>query len=185
MKTKPSPINIAPFVDVLLVLFVILVVAARFDGPGKDEISRLNMLIQDQKNKIALLSTKKPVIAALPTTKIIDRVVAASAVVKTEIKVVEDTTKIGTLNDRVAELEEQLAKARSAVAKLDSPGGRSANIVFGVEGRVSVNGVDVDEDFVYKMVKSVRPDINIGWKGRGHEAADRFQEFAGSIGYGK
>ena len=36
-RTKSNPINIAPFVDILLVLFVILVIVARFDGVSKAE----------------------------------------------------------------------------------------------------------------------------------------------------
>jgi biopolymer transport protein ExbD len=37
LKNRVNPINIAPFVDVLLILFVILVVVARFDGVKKSK----------------------------------------------------------------------------------------------------------------------------------------------------
>jgi len=37
LKNRVNPINIAPFVDVLLILFVILVVVARFDGVEKSK----------------------------------------------------------------------------------------------------------------------------------------------------
>jgi biopolymer transport protein ExbD len=184
LKIKHNPINIAPFVDVLLVLFVILVVAARFDGPGKDEISKLNMLIEEQKNKIALLSEKKPVTPALPTTKIVEKVIAAPTVVKTETKIIEDTSKIDALNSRITDLEDQLKKAKNAVDRMENTGGgASANIVFGIDNKITINGLPVNEDFVYTLLKTTHPDINIGWKGRGHETAHRFEEFAKALGY--
>jgi biopolymer transport protein ExbD len=184
LKIKPSPINIVPFVDVLLVLFVILVVAARFDGLGKEEISKLNMLIQEQKNKIALLSEKKPVTPALPTTKIVEKVIAAPTVVKTETKIIEDTSKMDALNSRITDLEDQLKKAKNAVDRMENTGGgASANIVFGIDNKITINGLPVNEDFVYTLLKTTHPDINIGWKGRGHETAHRFEEFAKALGY--
>jgi biopolymer transport protein ExbD len=184
LKIKPSPINIVPFVDVLLVLFVILVVAARFDGLGKEEISKLNMLIQEQKNKIALLSEKKPVTPALPTTKIVKKVISAPTVVKIETKIIEDVSKIDALNSRITDLEDQLKKAKNAVTRMDTKGGgTSANIVFGIDDKITVNGILVSEDFIYTLLKSTHPELNIGWKGRGHETAYRFEEFAKTLGY--
>jgi biopolymer transport protein ExbD len=52
-KSRANPINIAPFVDVLLILFVILVVVARFDGveKAKEYISKNEIL---QKNIVIL-----------------------------------------------------------------------------------------------------------------------------------
>lgn len=186
-KTKSNPINIAPFVDVLLVLFVIVVVAARFDGPGKDEIMKLNTTIKEQAAKIAALKNQKP------TTKIVEKVVtqktAAPQVVtvtKTVVAKADNLAQVDELKNRIADLETALEKANHpSSTKLERPGGGSgANIVFGIEGKITVNGEEVKEDFVYSLLKTVHPDINVGWKGRGHETADKFQEFAKTLGYG-
>jgi hypothetical protein len=159
-------------------------VAARFDGLGKEEISKLNMLIQEQKNKIALLSEKKPVTPALPTTKIVKKVISAPTVVKIETKIIEDVSKIDALNSRITDLEDQLKKAKNAVTRMDTKGGgTSANIVFGIDDKITVNGILVSEDFIYTLLKSTHPELNIGWKGRGHETAYRFEEFAKTLGY--
>lgn len=186
-KTKSNPINIAPFVDVLLVLFVIVVVAARFDGPGKDEIMKLNTTIKEQAAKIAALKNQKP------TTKIVEKVVTQKTAVpqvvtvtKTVVAKADNSAQVDELKNRIADLETALEKAkRMSSIKLERPGGGSgANIIFGIEGKITVNGEEVKEDFVYSLLKTVHPDINVGWKGRGHETADKFQEFAKTLGYG-
>ncbi|ADR35281.1 hypothetical protein Sulku_2628 (plasmid) [Sulfuricurvum kujiense DSM 16994] len=182
-KIRSNPINIAPFVDVLLVLFVILVVAARFDGPGKDEIQKLNATIEALKGQIVLLkNTSKP--------KVVEKIIATPTASKVETKVVtktvevEDTQRINDLQGRVRELEAALVESKKRSESFDRGGGSGANIIFGTEGRITVNGVVVSEDFVYSLVRTISPDINIQWRGRGLEAADRFKEYVKQIGYG-
>lgn len=183
MRTPKNPINIAPFVDVLLVLFVILVVAARFDGPGKDEIAKLNMIIIDQKNKIALLSAKPTDKPSLPKTRTIEKIVASPAKVITETKVIEDTSKISQLQDRVSQLESELVKAKQNNSAMTRGGTGKAKIIFDVNDVVSVNGVQVNEEFVYSLVKVTHPDFTVAWKGAGGEAAYKFKQFASREGY--
>lgn len=182
-KAKSNLINIAPFVDVLLVLFVILVVAARFDGPGKDEIAKLNTKIKEQALAIASLSKLKPTVTVVK--EFASDKSAPKIVTVTKNIIVDDSGERNDLKNRIADLEEALEKAKHATAKLERPGGgSSANIVFGVEGKITVNGEPVSEDFVYSLLKTTHPDINIGWRGRGHETSDKFQEFAKTLGYG-
>jgi len=63
IKNQVNPINIAPFVDILLVLFVILVVVARFDGISKaDEYINANKELREKIKTLkanAALFTKK------------------------------------------------------------------------------------------------------------------------------
>ena len=63
-KNRTNPINIAPFVDILLVLFVILVVAAKFDGNNEiktyiSTIKKLEQKVKDQKVKLDNASTNQ------------------------------------------------------------------------------------------------------------------------------
>lgn len=182
-KIKSNPINIAPFVDVLLVLFVILIVAARFDGPGKDEIQKLNATIEALEGQIVLLKNA-------PKPKIVEKIIAAPTASKVETKIVtntvtvEDTQQINNLQEKVRELESALAASKKRSESFDRGGGSGANIIFGTEGKITVNGVAVNEDFVYSMVRTISPDINVQWRGRGLEAADRFKEYVKQIGYG-
>lgn len=148
-KTKSNLINIAPFVDVLLVLFVILVVAARFDGSGKDK-----------------------------------KVIVMPTVLKQERKDLESASKIDALQKQISELKDKLDREKKLVTKLNKDSDEvSANIIFGGDDKITVNGVLVNEDFVYTLLKSTQLPIEIKWKGQGQENADRLWDFAKTLGY--
>lgn len=184
LHIKSNPINIVPFIDVLLVLLVILVVAARFDGDTTKEMARLNAIIEEKEKRIAGLTNTKAKVQPRVETRVVEKVIGAQPIIRTETKVVIDDSKMQELTKRIKELEDDLVQSKKAITQLDGPGtGRVANIVFGVDNSITVNGIDVDERFVYDLIKTVGVDINIGWRGRGHETADKFKKWASAQGY--
>lgn len=174
LKIKGNPINIVPFIDVLLVLFVIMIVAARFDGADKVELEKLNALIESQKSQISFLTKKE--VTKTPSLVAVKKVVVATLDNKAD--------EIKSLNEKISKLEVAL-KAKPKIQKAETSGGGRAAIITFSDSGVTVNDEKVSEDFVKTLLKVTGQNIDLGYKG-GEEAiaaTARMRKWAEGQGY--
>lgn len=104
-RNHANPINIAPFVDILLILFVILIVVARFDG------GQLESAYQDLKIKYETLDEEHKLLVSKSNIK--------NESNKVEIKIPKAIEpEVSGLDKKIVELNEQITKEKtSSLAK--------------------------------------------------------------------
>lgn len=100
-RNHANPINIAPFVDILLILFVILIVVARFDG------GQLESAYQDLKIKYETLDEEHKLLVSKSNIK--------NESNKVEIKIPKAIEpEVSGLDKKIVELNEQITKEKTS-----------------------------------------------------------------------
>lgn len=152
MKTNlKSPINIAPFVDVLLVLFVILVVASRFDDNkiAEDKISSLESKIEEQVKIIKSLGGSSSEEKALNEQSI-----------NTEKK--EGALKINNTLDDITSLKAEIERLTIALKKRQGKNDTRVVDTIYIDGdSLSINGKKVSAEFLRTFLKVSQNTITI------------------------
>ena len=124
IKNHTNPINIAPFVDILLILFVILVVIARFDGVSKankyllevksleKQISNYSKLLE---NKSLENNNLKKALKEKDKKDLIQKVQSEKRILIDEISKLK--SKVSTFQNSMTDYQERLKEQQSKNTK--------------------------------------------------------------------
>lgn len=157
LKIKGSPINVVPFIDVLLVLFVIMIVAARFDP------------ITPQKVK-----------SEIPKSDLAEQ--HKSKANKADQKMIEQMQKkIEQLEKKL-----QVAQTHKEDHKKDHDhNGESMTVMFGPLGLIKIGNTEISEQSLKDIIRIVQPGLIWDTHKGGEDTESRLEAYIHTQGYSR
>jgi len=174
LKVKGNPINIVPFIDVLLVLFVIMIVAARFDP-----IPPPAQVVEEKKEgKETKHETEKKIVHETKTQHIPKPTPAV------------DSKTVEQMQKQIEELKKELKEAQQHKEdhKKDHDhdhNGESMTVTFGPLGLIKIGGAEISEQSLKDIIKITSPGVVWDTRKGGEDTEERMEKFIQANGYSR
>lgn len=185
LKNEKSFINVTPFVDVMMFLFVIILVISNFSDFDEETFKKFTSEIEMQKKEIfekdkTIKELSQKLKIEVPVAKKIKQEIVPALQTPFKKESVDDTKN---LKDEIERLKKELEKK----PKVKNTGKSNIQIQFFDNGLIKANDRAIEYRDLIKMLKYIALDINMEYTtdeySQGYSNMQKFRNEASQFGY--